>query len=43
MSGYTDETIAKQSVLTEGDVLIEKPLSPVKLTSRLRQILDKEA
>jgi len=42
MSGYTDETIAKQSVLTEGDVLIEKPLSPVKLTSRLRQILDKE-
>ena len=42
MSGYTDETIAHHGVLTPGDVLIDKPLSPVKLTSRLRQILDKE-
>ncbi|MDP2157395.1 MAG: PAS domain S-box protein [Nitrospirota bacterium] len=42
MSGYTDETIAQQGVLSEGDVLIEKPLSPSKLTSRLREILDRK-
>jgi len=42
MSGYTDETITRQGVLTAGDILIEKPLSPAKLTSRLRAILDRE-
>lgn len=42
MSGHTDETITQQGVLSEGDVLIEKPLSPSKLTSRLREILDRK-
>jgi PAS domain S-box-containing protein len=41
MSGYTDETITQQGVLTAGDILIQKPLSPAKLTKRLREILDK--
>ncbi|MBI5073715.1 MAG: PAS domain S-box protein [Nitrospirae bacterium] len=40
MSGYTDETISRQGVLHEGDILIQKPLSPAKLTGRLREILD---
>jgi len=40
MSGYTDETIAQQGVLKAGDILIQKPLSPAKLVSRLRTILD---
>ena len=39
MSGYTDETIIRQGVLNEGDILIQKPLSPVTLTCRLREIL----
>ncbi|MBI5849386.1 MAG: PAS domain S-box protein [Nitrospirae bacterium] len=43
MSGYTDETITRQGVLTEGDILIQKPLSPTKLTNRLREILDKRS
>ncbi|MBI5634515.1 MAG: PAS domain S-box protein [Nitrospirae bacterium] len=40
MSGYTDETITQQGVLKKGDILIQKPLSPAKLTNRLREILD---
>ncbi len=40
MSGYTDETITQQGVLKSGDILIQKPLSPAKLASRLRTILD---
>ena len=40
MSGYTDETITQQGVLNAGDRLIQKPLSPAKLTGRLREILD---
>ncbi len=40
MSGYTDETITQQGVLTADDILIQKPLSPAKLTNRLREILD---
>jgi len=42
MSGYTDETITRQGVLTAGDILIEKPLSPAQLTCRLREILDQK-
>jgi two-component system cell cycle sensor histidine kinase/response regulator CckA len=42
MSGYTDETITQQGVLTAGDILIQKPLSPAKLTKRLREILDQK-
>ncbi len=42
MSGYSDETIARHGVLNAGDILIEKPLSPSKLTGRLRRILDRQ-
>jgi two-component system, cell cycle sensor histidine kinase and response regulator CckA len=42
ISGYTDETVSQQGVLTGDDILIQKPLSPAKLTGRLRQILDKK-
>jgi CheY-like chemotaxis protein len=40
MSGYTDDTIAHHGVLDPGVELIQKPLSPVVLTRKVRDVLD---
>lgn len=40
MSGYTDDAISHHGVLDKGVVLIEKPLTPSKLASMLRSVLD---
>jgi two-component system, cell cycle sensor histidine kinase and response regulator CckA len=40
MSGYTDNVIAHQGVLGPGVILLNKPLSPSFLSSRIREVLD---
>ncbi|MDZ7724456.1 MAG: response regulator [candidate division KSB1 bacterium] len=40
MSGYTDDTIGKEGVLTENINFIQKPFSPASLAEKLRDILD---
>lgn len=42
MTGYADETILRHGILDSGNALIQKPLSPEKLASRIREILDAE-
>jgi DNA-binding NtrC family response regulator len=41
MSGYTDNTIAHHGVLNEDVAFLEKPFTPDKLLSKVREILDK--
>ncbi|MDA8164018.1 MAG: ATP-binding protein [Desulfobacteraceae bacterium] len=40
MSGYTDNVIAHQGVLKPGITLLDKPLTPSLLASRIREVLD---
>jgi signal transduction histidine kinase len=40
MSGYTIHMIANQSELKPGEVFIQKPLSPLNLAGRIREVLD---
>lgn len=40
MSGYTDNVIAHHGALESGHVLVNKPLLPVTLANRIREILD---
>jgi len=43
MSGYTDNVIAHHGALGSGYVLINKPLLPVTLANRIREVLDSES
>ncbi len=40
MSGYTDDVILHRGVLEPGFALVEKPLTPVALNRKVRQVLD---
>ena len=40
MSGYTSDMIASQGVLQPGEAFIQKPLSPMSLAGRIRELLD---
>ena len=40
MSGYTDEAIARFKILKEGELFIQKPLTPSILTKAIRTALD---
>ncbi|HIJ78280.1 MAG: ATP-binding protein [Desulfobulbaceae bacterium] len=40
MSGYTDNIITHKGVLTPGTTFINKPLVPIQLAHKIRQILD---
>jgi PAS domain S-box-containing protein len=40
MSGYTDDVVLRRGLLESGVPFLEKPLSPVKLTQKMRQVLD---
>ena len=40
MSGYTSDMIANQGALQAGEIFIQKPLSPMNLAGRIRQVLD---
>jgi two-component system cell cycle sensor histidine kinase/response regulator CckA len=40
MSGYTSDMIVNQGGLQAGEIFIQKPLSPMNLAGRIRQVLD---
>ncbi len=40
MSGYTDDVVIRRGLLESGVPFLEKPLSPVKLAQKMRQVLD---
>jgi PAS domain S-box-containing protein len=40
MSGYTDNTIAQHGVLEPGIAFLQKPVSPLTLARKVRQVLD---
>jgi two-component system cell cycle sensor histidine kinase/response regulator CckA len=40
MSGYTDDVVIHRGLLESGVPFLEKPLSPVKLARKMRQVLD---
>src|SRR4051812_9738827 len=40
MSGYTDDVVLRRGLLESGVPFLEKPLSPVKLAEKMRQVLD---
>jgi PAS domain S-box-containing protein len=40
MSGYTDEVIGRHGVLEPGIIFLHKPLSPLTLTRKIREVLD---
>ena len=40
MSGYTDNVIAQHGVLQEGYILVNKPLLPIFLANKIREVLD---
>lgn len=41
MSGYTDDAAVRHGLLTDGGELLAKPFSPLKLATRVREVLDK--
>jgi CheY-like chemotaxis protein len=42
MSGYTDEMITNHGILETGETFIQKPLSPLKLADKLRELLGRK-
>ena len=40
MSGYTDEALGEHQMLDKGIIFIEKPITPSKLSSKIRGVLD---
>ncbi len=42
MSGYTDDAIAHHGILDSGVVLIQKPLTPGSLATKIREVLGKK-
>ena len=40
MSGYTDDSIVRHGVLEDGVAFIQKPLTPVSLARKVREVLD---
>jgi len=43
LSGYTDDTIAQHGVLAPGTELLQKPVTPDALLTRVREVLDSPA
>ena len=39
MSGYTDDTVVRSGLLTEGRAFLQKPFSPRMLLDKVREIL----
>ena len=42
MSGYTDDAVVRHGVLSEGVPYLQKPFGPRALSSRVREVLDRE-
>ncbi len=43
MSGYTSDTMVRHGVLTAEIKLLPKPVAPVTLASKVREVLDEAA
>jgi PAS domain S-box-containing protein len=43
MSGYTDDSIVRHGILSAQLAFLQKPLTPVALTTRVREVLDRNA
>jgi CheY-like chemotaxis protein len=41
MSGYTDDTLTRYGIRDRGVALLQKPLTPASLASKVREVLDK--
>jgi signal transduction histidine kinase len=42
MSGYADDTVIRHGVLEEGTAFLQKPFTPAGLSSKVREVLDKQ-
>jgi DNA-binding NtrC family response regulator len=40
ISGYSDEAIARHGVLDPGTAFLQKPFTPDRLASKVREVLD---
>jgi len=40
MSGYPDEAIVRTGVLEEGKPFLQKPFTPMQLSTKIREVLD---
>ncbi|HXI60019.1 MAG TPA: response regulator [Polyangia bacterium] len=40
MSGYADEAVVRQGMIAEGTPFLQKPFTPIALTSKVRDVLD---
>ncbi|MBN1294781.1 MAG: response regulator, partial [Candidatus Latescibacteria bacterium] len=41
ISGYTDNSISGQGILSEGENFLHKPFTPTQLLQKIREVLDK--
>ena len=42
MSGYSDEAIVRTGVLDEGKPFLQKPFTPLQLSKKIREVLDRQ-
>jgi two-component SAPR family response regulator len=40
VSGYSDDTVARQGVVENGILLLQKPFKPMALAKKVRDLLD---
>jgi YesN/AraC family two-component response regulator len=41
MSGYTDDAVVHHGMMAEGVPFIQKPFTPINLSHKVREVLDK--
>jgi hypothetical protein len=43
MSGYTDDSIVRHGILSTQLAFLQKPLTPIALTAKVREVLDRSS